>query len=115
MTTLAAYISELGPLVEQLEKAVAAGPVELSAGQYFEWRIRARLIEDKLYQAAKPPGAPRPEEEDQILKVPVFSEPVKVQAKAALPMSAALRDALQNRRIKLALDAARGLARAVTR
>lgn len=113
--TLAAFMSELGPLISQLEAAVAAGDSVLaSAGQLFEWRIRARILQDKLYQVAKPPGAAKSGEEIQdVIVAPVFSSKAADQARAALPQAGALRDALQNKRLKLALDAARAVERMV--
>lgn len=112
MTTLADYLNELGPLIEQLEQA---GTAEISAGKFFEWRIRARHIEDKLYEAAKPVSVARPdaEVEDVVIKPPMFKGDVVPQAKAALAHAGGLREALQNKRVKIALETARALARSV--
>ena len=118
MTNLADHLLELAPLLVSLEAAVATGGEIPSASpaQLFEWRIRARILEDKLYQAAKPPGREKSEEEkatERGAPPPVFSEQAAGQARLALPKATALREALQNKRLKVALDAAWMVARAV--
>ena len=111
MTKLATYLSELGPLLQQLE---AASDTNLSAGQWFEWRIRARLIEERLYTVTKPPGGAKSGEEAEILPVPpAFDEDTIETARHAVPASAALREALKSKRLKVALGAAREVARVV--
>ena len=109
--TLAGYLVELGPLLEQLEAAVAGG-ADVSPGQLFGWRTRARLIEDKLHQAAKPP---REKSEGEIADIvppaPSLTGAALGRAQQALPHANGLREALQNRRFRIALDAARTIGR----
>ena len=116
MTTLAVYLSELTPLIQQLEAALKAGEETLIApARYFEWRIRARILQDKLFQAQKGPRAADFEEEivDALPAVPVLPSITVGQAKAALPFVGTLREALNARRVKVALDAARAVERLV--
>ena len=112
--TLAAYLSELTSLLEQLETSVAAGE-SASGGQLFEWRIRARILEDKLTQAAKPPVELTPEEEAARDKpARTFSSESTDRAQQALPHASGLRAALQNRKLKIALLSARAIERLTT-
>ena len=113
--TLAEYLLELGPLLKQLEAAVASGGDVPSAGpgQLFEWRIRARILEDKLYQVSKPPGREKTEEELALQTSPpppVFSDAVVSKARMALAQVNGLREALQNKKLKVALSVARMVA-----
>ena len=109
MITLAAFVSELAPLLEQLEKAVASGD-SASGGQLFEWRIRARIIQEKLHQAAKPPVVRNPDE-DVEEAAPLFSLKTMGKAQIALRHAVGLREALHNRHLKVALEAARTIDR----
>ena len=114
MMTLAGYLAELGPLLEQLEAALAGGASDVSPGQLFGWRTRARLIEDKLHQAAKPPRVKGEGEiEDVVPPAPALTGSALGRAQQALPHANGLREALQNRKLKVALDAARAIERLV--
>lgn len=108
MIPLGSYISELPALREQLESAVAANRAEgASDTQWFEWRIRARLIEEKLQQAAKAPNSQSDIEPLPGSTAIPFDEAKAAIARQALPHAAGLRVALQNRRLKTALENAR--------
>lgn len=109
--TLAAYLSELTSLIEQLDAAVRTGDAA-SGGQLFEWRIRARILEDKLTQAAKPPKEQNPESEEEPEKPAIsFSTQSMTRAQQALSHASGLRAALQNRKWKAALESARAIER----
>ncbi|HEY3740470.1 MAG TPA: hypothetical protein VGL53_11530 [Bryobacteraceae bacterium] len=108
MIPLGSYISELPTLREQLESAVAANRAEgASDTQWFEWRIRARLVEEKLLQTAKEPNPQSDIEPLPGSTVLPFDEAKASIARQSLPHAAGLRVALQNRRLKTALDHAR--------
>jgi hypothetical protein len=112
MIPLAEFVSELPALLQQLEAAVgAAKRVPSSDTQWFEWRIRARLIEEKLQQTAKPPNESSGIEPLPGSTILPFDEARASMARQAIGHAAGLRVALQNRRIEAALDAARHINR----
>jgi hypothetical protein len=115
MTTLAAYVIEFAPLLAQLEAAAAAGDTA-SGGKLFEWRIRARLIDEKLRLAAKPAVPPDPEEAVPGILAPQFAFGDKAAncARSALPHVTRLRSALEKGRVPVALEEARAIDRLVT-
>lgn len=112
MMKLADYLSELWPLVKQLEAFAATGESAQGA-QLFEWRIRARLIEDKLQQAARPPRElGEGEEPPEVLPTPPkFTPETLALAQRALGHANGLREAIHNRKVKVALEAARAIVR----
>jgi hypothetical protein len=112
MIPLAAFVSELPGLLKQLESAAAAAKgVAASDTQWFEWRIRARLVEEKLLQTAKPPRATSDIEPLPGSTARPFDEVAAAVARTAIPHAAGLRAALQNRRLPAALDCARTIDR----
>jgi hypothetical protein len=112
MIPLVEFVSELPALLKQLEAAVgAAKRVPSSDTQWFEWRIRARLIEEKLQQTAKPPNEYSDIEPLPSATILPFDEERASTARQAIGHAAGLRVALQNRRIEAALNAARQIDR----
>jgi hypothetical protein len=114
MTTLAEYVTELEPMLWQLEAAAAAGG-SASGGQLFEWRIRARLVDEKLRLASKP--AVPPGEGNQLpgLVPPqfAFGDHAAKNAQSALPYITVMRQALEKGKVPLALDQARAIHRLI--
>ncbi len=115
MIKLADYLSELWPLVAQLEAFVASGEVA-EGPRLFEWRIRARLIEDKLQQAARPPRElGEGEEAPEVLPTPPKFTPETLDlAQRSLGHANSLREAIHNRKVKVALEAARAIVRLIS-
>jgi hypothetical protein len=112
MLSFAKFIPELPALLEQLESVVAAARAEGASNmQWFEWRIRARLIEEKLQQTAKPPNPSSDIEPLPGATIIPFDEAAAEIARQAIPHAAGLRAALQNRRMQTALESARRITR----
>jgi len=108
MKALAEYVSELAPMLGQLEAVVASGQTTGGA-KLFEWRIRARIVDEKLQLAAKPAVPPDPERGQPALLAPqfAFGNRAAGNARAALPHVTALRRALDAGRVPAALEEAR--------